>query len=71
VGAILVTLLLVSYIPGLVLLGKSGALEILNFLAIFGDGHPFQGVLTLGLAAGIVGILFDLFNFYLYQSLRD
>ncbi len=70
-GGILATLLLVSYIPGLAFLGKSGAIQILEFLAVFGSGSPLEGVVTLGLAGGVVGGLFDLFNFYRYHSLKN
>ena len=71
VGAILGILLIVSYLPGLVELGREGAIQVLNFLAIFGNGNSLQGMLTLALTISIVGISLDLLNFYRYQSLRD
>ena len=71
VGGILGILFTASYLPGLVELGKEGAIQVLNFLAVFGNGKPLQGMLTLGLTVSIVGILLDLLNFYRYQSLRD
>lgn len=70
-GIILGILLLISYIPSFAILGQTNAIQILNFLAIFGDGHPLIGVITLGIVGSVVGGLFDMFNFYRYQSLRS
>ena len=71
VGGILVVLFVVSYLPGLVEFGSQGAIQVLQFLATFGNGSPLQGMLTLAITVSIVGILLDLLNFYRYQSLRD
>jgi hypothetical protein len=71
VGGILGTLFVVSHLPGLVEFGRQGAIQVLNFLAVFGDGKPLQGMITLALTLSIVGILLDALNFYRYQSLRD
>jgi hypothetical protein len=62
---------IVGYIPGFFELSEQGIGSILEFLAVFGDGKPFWGVLTLGFTVSIVGILLDILNFYRYQSLRD
>lgn len=62
---------LTSYIPGFLEMSSHGTLYISNFLAIFGSGKPFQGIITLGVTVSIAGILLDLLNFYRYQSLRD
>ncbi|MGF1542440.1 MAG: hypothetical protein ACFCU5_18690 [Pleurocapsa sp.] len=71
VGGILGTLFVFSYLPGLVEFGRQGAIQVLNFLAVFGDGKPLQGMITLALTVSVVGILLDALNFYRYQSLRD
>ncbi len=71
VGGILGILLAASYFPGLVEFGREGAIQVLDFLAAFGDGKPLQGMLTLALTLSIVGISLDILNFYRYQSLRD
>lgn len=71
VSGLLVALSLVGYVPGIALMGQIGASQILQFLAVFGSGYPVQGMLIIGFTCGIVGSLFDLFNFYLYQSLRN
>ena len=71
VGTILGFLLIISYLPGLAILGNAGAIQVLEFLAVFGSGKPVDGILTLGLTVSIVGILLDILNFYRYQILRD
>jgi hypothetical protein len=70
-GSVLGFLTLTSYVPGFLALSNQGTLYMLNFLAVFGDGKPIQGVITLGVTVGIAGILLDVLNFYRYQSLRD
>ena len=70
VGTMLATLSVASYIPGLTFLGQTGATQILEFLAVFGSSYPVQGILTIGFACGLVGGLFDMYNFYCYQNLR-
>ncbi|MCU0533219.1 MAG: hypothetical protein MUD14_04895 [Hydrococcus sp. Prado102] len=67
-GTLAVSLAL-SYVPGLTSLGQIGASQILGFLTIFGSGYPIQGMLIVGLSWGMVGGLFELYNFYLYQDL--
>lgn len=62
---------LVSLIPGCGLFGHEAINEILKFLAVFGSDKPFAGIVTLGLASSFVGVLFDLFNTYRFQSLRE
>jgi UPF0716 family protein affecting phage T7 exclusion len=70
-GSVLGFLTLISYIPGFLALSNQGWLYMLHFLAVFGDGKPLQGVITLGITVSIAGILLDILNFYRYQSLRD
>lgn len=71
VGAILISFSLLSYVPWLESLGETGVKQVLQFLATFGSGQPFQGLVIIGFACGLVGGLFDTFNFYRYQNLRD
>ncbi len=71
IGFILVFSTLIAYLPGLLNLGDQLFIQVLNFLAVFGNGKPLQGILTLGFTVSIVGILLDLLNFYRYQSLQD
>ncbi len=70
IGGILGIFILISYIPGFLEVSNQGMLYILNFLAVFGNGKPLQGLITLGITLSIVGILLDILNFYRYQSLR-
>ncbi len=70
-GCVLGSLLAVSYIPGIALLGQLGQEQILSFLSVFGEGYPMQGMLTIGVTCAMVGGLFDVFNFYLYQDIRS
>ncbi len=50
-------LLVMSYIP----LGHIGLHWLLEFLAVFGTGHPLQGLLWLGFSFSFVAVLFDMF----------
>lgn len=70
-GTVLGLLTLVSQIPGFSEISNQGSAYILHFLAVFGNGKPLQGMITLGITIGIAGILLDILNFYRYQSLRD
>lgn len=71
IGLVFGTFLIVGYIPGLAIFGQAAAIQISDFLAVFGSGSPFEGVMILGFAFAIVGFFFDIFNFYRYQSLRS
>lgn len=71
VGGILGSLYTVSYIPGLSLMSQTGTSQIGKFLSVFGSGCPVQGMLTIGCTFAVVGSLFDLFNFSLYQGVRN
>jgi hypothetical protein len=68
-GCLLGTWLL-SYIPGLASVAQLTANTLLAFLDTFGSGSPWQGMLTISLVCGFVGTLFDLYNFYSFQSSR-
>ncbi|MBR8827391.1 MAG: hypothetical protein DSM107014_05710 [Gomphosphaeria aponina SAG 52.96 = DSM 107014] len=70
IGLILVSLAGISYIPGFAVAGQTGVSQIEGFLAVFGSGCPVQGIFTIGFTCAVVGALFDLYNFYRYQSLR-
>ncbi len=71
IGITLGILAIVSWFPGFLTLGNQGFIHILEFLAVFGEGKPLQGIVTLGFTVSIVGVLLDILNFYRYQSLRD
>ena len=69
IGSLLATLYLVSYFPGLETVGYVGVTIMKHFLTVFGAGYPLQGILTIGITSGLVGGLFDVCNYYRYQSL--
>lgn len=71
VGGVWVSLFLLGYIPLLEAIAQTGSEQILNFLAIFGNGCPLEGILVIGCTCGFVGALFDTYAFYRYQTLRS
>jgi hypothetical protein len=60
-----------GYIPGFSWITQIGTSQIWGFLAVFGSGCPLQGMFTIGIAFAVVGSLFDLFNFSLYQGVKN
>ena len=72
VGILLGCSLIIGILPyQIAILGDRFAASIFDFLAIFGNGKPFSGAITLGFTSSSVGILFDLFNFYRYRNFGD
>jgi hypothetical protein len=50
---------LIGLLPALQGFGRSGEDLILQFLATFGNGCPFEGFLVIGATFSLVGALFD------------
>jgi putative effector of murein hydrolase LrgA (UPF0299 family) len=71
IGATLITLSLLKQIVGMAAIAQLGSDQLLEFLAVFGSGDAVQGALTIGLACGIVGALFDTYAFLHCQRFRD
>ena len=71
IGGAIALISVVGYVPGFWELSNQMTLHIINFLAVFGNGKPLQGIITLGLTLSIVGVSLDLLNIYRYQSIRD
>lgn len=73
IGIILASLALLGYVPGLEVFGKAGVEQVAHFLKVFGSTSALRGVVTIGIACSVVGILFDAYTFYRYQNqnLRD
>ncbi|MCU0566685.1 MAG: hypothetical protein MUF49_08825 [Oculatellaceae cyanobacterium Prado106] len=71
IGIILASLVLLSYVPGLELLGKVGLEQVAHFLKVFGSDSALRGLIIIGLVCGGVGILFDTYAFYRYQQLKE
>jgi hypothetical protein len=71
IGTILASLALLGYVPGLEVFGKAGVGQVAQFLKVFGSTSALRGLVTIGIACSVVGVLFDAYTFYRYQNLRD
>ncbi|MGF1673766.1 MAG: hypothetical protein ACFCUV_08795 [Rivularia sp. (in: cyanobacteria)] len=70
VGGTLLSLSVVSLLPGLETVTEIIVHQISNFLAAFGSGTPIQGLLVISLTCSFVGALFDIYVYYRCQILR-
>lgn len=70
IGALLMIVFLLGYIPGLQAVGNAIAMAMTQFLATFGNGSVFDGLVVIGFTCSLVGGLFDIYTFYRYQNLR-
>ncbi len=70
VGGGLVGLFVLSYIPGWQTTGQAIVAQLVQFLATFGSGNPFRGLVVISMTCSLVGALFDTYAFYRYQNLR-
>ncbi|TAN99261.1 MAG: hypothetical protein EYR95_11155 [Phormidium sp. SL48-SHIP] len=65
-------LFVMSYIPLCTQIGHAGLHWLLEFLAVFGTGHPLQGLLWLGFSFSFVAVLFDMFaSFHTVQEQHE
>jgi hypothetical protein len=71
IGTILASLVLLGYVPGLEVFAKVGVEQIAAFLKVFGSTSALRGVITIGIACSLVGVLFDAYTLYRYQNLQD
>jgi hypothetical protein len=71
IGTILASLVLLGYVPGLEVFGKVGVAQVAQFLKVFGSTSALQGLVTIGIACSVVGVLFDAYTFYRTENLRD
>lgn len=69
-GGVLLSLSLVSLLPGLQGMTEIIATQISKFLAAFGSGTPMQGLFVICLTCSFVGALFDTYVYYRCQILR-
>ena len=69
-GSLLLSLWLLSFFPLIDFIGQFGENQVVQFLTIFGNGYPLTGLFIIGATCGLVGGVFNLFNFYLYQNVR-
>ncbi|WP_250126097.1 hypothetical protein [Chroococcidiopsis sp. CCMEE 29] len=70
VGGGLVGVFVLSYIPGWQTTGQAIVAQLVQFLATFGNGNPFRGLVVISMTCSLVGALFDTYAFYRYQNLR-
>ncbi len=70
VSSLLTGLWLISFMPLISFFGQCGTSLLLQFLIVFGDGSAIPGLLIIGATCSLVGGVFDLFNFYLYQDVH-
>lgn len=70
-GGVWVSLSLIGYLLGLEAKFQVIAAQILQFLATFGSGNPWRGLVVIGLTFSVVGGLFDMYAFYRYRSWRN
>ncbi len=70
VGALLATLSLIGYIPGLQFFTSAIANPILQILAIFGSGNSLHGLFVIASTCSFVGVLFDTYVHYRYLILH-
>ena len=70
IGGGLIIVLLLGYVPGLQAVGNAIAMTMTQFLATFGSGSAFHGLVVIGFTCSLVGGLFDTYAFYRYQNLR-
>ncbi len=71
IGSVLAFLVGLSYVPGIATLAQAGSDGIVNFLSIFGNGCPLEGAFVICGTCSTVGGVFDVFNYYFYQSVRE
>ena len=69
-GILFVCIYLLSYLPGLAGFSHFSGDRLLQFLIVFGNGDPWQGVLAIGLTCGLVGGLFDTYAYYQYHNIN-
>ncbi|GGA58162.1 hypothetical protein CYANOKiyG1_79370 [Okeania sp. KiyG1] len=63
IGASWTSFALISHFPSLRTIGQSGVTQIWHFLAMFGNGHPWQGCLVIAITCSLVGAMFDTYVF--------
>lgn len=69
VSGLVLLLCLLSLVPWVDLLCQPLLDGVCLVLSTFGEGHPLSGLLTIGVAFGVVGTLFDSYILYRQRSL--
>ncbi|MCU0525374.1 MAG: hypothetical protein MUF72_11170 [Elainella sp. Prado103] len=71
ISILLATTALISYLPPFEPFGSTGLLQIAHFLQIFGNGSAWHGLTVIGLVGSLVGMLFDTYTFYRFQTWKN
>jgi hypothetical protein len=71
IGGLMLAAQAVALVPGLQSLGQAGSRPLIEFLEIFGNGSVYHGLMLIGAVCGTVGMLFDVYNAYRHQNLKD
>ena len=58
-GGVLISFTVLGCLPQLAAFGQFCNDQVLQFLAVFGRGSPFEGGLIIGMTCSLVGALFD------------
>ena len=45
--------------------------QVWNFLAVFGEGSAWTGILVISVVSAVAGFIFESLNFYRYQTLIE
>lgn len=67
---LLVTLQGLSLLPYIDSVGQTSSQSLTDFLAIFGQGQPLEGVLVISVTCSLVSLLFEIYVLYQQQSWR-
>ncbi|MEM9809278.1 MAG: hypothetical protein AAF959_28850, partial [Cyanobacteria bacterium P01_D01_bin.56] len=51
-------------------ISELGRKHLIDFLMTFGAGNMGQGIIVICLTISIVGVMFEMFNFYKYLYLK-
>ncbi|MEY2984768.1 MAG: hypothetical protein RLZZ568_1385 [Cyanobacteriota bacterium] len=69
--AVLTGLGILGYLPVVDTVSQFALSQLIQFLVIFGDGAMWPGLLIIAATCSLVAGFFDLFNFWLYQTVRN
>ena len=71
IGATLLLLTVLTVLVPQVTFSQEAGDHLQNFLRILGSGSPWQGMLLMGIASCLVGMMFDTYAFYRYQGIHQ
>ncbi|MBW4542207.1 MAG: hypothetical protein KME43_24175 [Myxacorys chilensis ATA2-1-KO14] len=69
-GSAIAFILMLGFCPLFSGISQMLSALLLSFLATFGTGNAWEGIVVIGCACAVVGGLFDTYTFYRTDSLR-